>query len=84
MDTITLISITWVALLWTTVAVAIHRWGPGRSDHSLQCPEKKQRAQLVVLNSEGHFGELRPADVLWCSLFGAEPVRCDRACLARL
>lgn len=77
-----LVAIFWVLLLWTTVGAAIYRWGPGRSRRHVNCPERQREADLVVLHAEGNFGELRDADVAWCSLFGPEPVRCNRACLA--
>jgi hypothetical protein len=83
-DPIVVIAFLWVLLLWTTVGTAIYRWGPGRMLAKTRCPEKNKTAQIVVLNAEGNFGELKPATVLQCSLFGAAPVECDCACLARL
>lgn len=81
---VNLIAIGWVALLWTTVGMAIHRWGPGKVECHSQCPERKAHADFVVLYTEGGFGEIYPADVTRCSLLGDGPVNCDRVCLAHL
>lgn len=79
-----LIAIGWMALLWTTVGMAIYRWGPGKVERHAQCPGRKKRADFVVLYAEGDFGSIHPADVTRCSLLGDGPVNCDRACLAHL
>jgi hypothetical protein len=78
------IALGWVALLWTTVGTAIYRWGPGQLERHTQCPERKKRADFVVLYAEGDFGSVYPADVTRCSLLGDGPVNCDRACLAHV
>jgi len=81
---INFIAVGWVVLLWTTVGFAIRRWGPGPARLRTRCPERRARAQLIVLHREGGFGEIYPADVARCSLLGAGPVDCEKACLARL
>jgi hypothetical protein len=83
MDTVQLVAFLWVALLWTAAGAAIARWGPGRAAHRLSCPEKNDAAEIVVLHTEAGYGEVRAADVVWCSLFGPAPVSCDKACLAK-
>ena len=83
-DTLNWIAIGWVALLWTTVGMAVYRWGPGKVERHAQCPERKKRADFVVLYAEGDFGSVYPADVTRCSLLGDGPVTCDRACLAHV
>jgi hypothetical protein len=83
-DTLSWIAVGWVAMLWTTVGMAIFRWGPGAVEQHAQCPERKRRADFVVLYSEGGFGSIYAADVTHCSLMGDGPVNCDRACLAHL
>jgi hypothetical protein len=83
-DTLNWIAVGWVAMLWATVGMSIFRWGPGVVEHHAQCPERKRRADFVVLYAEGGFGSLQAADVTRCSLMGDGPVNCDRACLAHL
>jgi hypothetical protein len=83
-DFVNWLAIAWMALLWTTVGMAIQRWGPGSVEHHAQCPERKKRADFVVRYAEGDFGSIYPADVTRCSLLGDGPVTCDRACLAQV
>jgi hypothetical protein len=83
-DFVNWIAIGWVALLWTLFGAAVLRWGPGQVERHAQCPERKKRAEFVVLYAEGGFGSIYPADVTRCSLLGDGPVKCDRACLAHL
>jgi hypothetical protein len=83
-DYINLIAAGWVALLWTTVGFAIRRWGPGKVELRTHCPERKLRADIVVLLAEGGFGEIYPTDVARCSLLGNAAVTCERGCLAQV
>ena len=83
-DFVNWLAIAWMALLWTTVGMAILRWGPGKVERHAQCPERKKRADFVVLYAEGGFGSVYAADVARCSLLGDGPVTCDRACLAHV
>jgi hypothetical protein len=83
MDMVQGLAFLWVGLVWTAAGAAIVRWGPGRAGHRMTCPEKKTVAEFVVLHAEAGYGEVRAADVLWCSLFGEKAVSCDKACLAK-
>jgi hypothetical protein len=84
MDIVQLVAFLWVGLVWIAAGAAIARWGPGRAAHRLRCPEKNAAAEFVVLHKEAGYGEVRAADVVWCSLFGAAAVSCEKACLAKV
>jgi hypothetical protein len=72
-----------VVAVWAVVAVWIRRWGPGQVGHLVDCPEKNQKARIVVLQKEAAWGTFRAADVTACSLFSGA-VTCEKRCLARL
>ncbi len=65
--------------------LSVRRWGPGRRKRSVRCPEKKQRAKVLVEHREGDYGSVYAADVIACSLLPKEkPVTCKKKCLDRL
>ena len=83
-DPLVLAVAAWVVLVVAAGTMVIRRWGPGRVKRSVRCPDKNTEAKLVVLYTEPKWGTLTATDVAACSLFGAGPVGCDKACLARL
>ncbi len=65
--------------------LSVRRWGPGRRKRSVRCPEKKQRAKVLVEHREGDYGSVHAADVIACSLLPKErPVTCEKKCLDQL
>jgi hypothetical protein len=70
--------------LWALVALAIHRWGPGRRKSTVYCPETSTPMKVTVLQREADWGTFRPADITACSRFPGAAVACDKKCLARI
>jgi hypothetical protein len=73
-----------VLAAWALVGYSIWKWGPGKRNRTVVCPEKKVKAKVRADQREGEFGSLRVADVTRCSLVEGEPLTCDKACVARL
>jgi hypothetical protein len=72
-----------VALVGAIVVATVYglyRWGPGRVHRSVQCPEKKVRAQVEMVVKEGSFGAVVNDDIASCSLLPG-PVDCEKKCL---
>lgn len=84
MDAVQGLTILAVAGAWGVFAYTVRRWGPGRARRSVRCPEKNQKARLMVEQREGDFGSLRVVDVTACSLLPDEKVTCGKECLDRM
>lgn len=69
-----------IAILAAALLI-MRKWGPGIATRSVQCPERKVRAEVKFLRQEGEFGSLKVSDVVSCSLFADAPVACGKACL---
>jgi len=82
-DAAQVLAILAVIAAWSVFAFTVWRWGPGRRHRSVRCPEKKQRAYLVVEQRESGFGTLQVTDVTTCSLLPEGPVTCDKECLQK-
>ena len=80
-DAAQLLAILAVVAAWSVFAYTVWRWGPGRRRRSVHCPEKNQRARLVVQQHESGFGTLQVTNVTACSLLPDGPVTCDKECL---
>ena len=76
--------ISLLILLWAVAITYIRNVGPGKVFRTVLCPEKKQRASLVVLFKEPIWGRLEATDVVSCSLLEKGPVSCGKQCLAKL
>lgn len=79
-----LLTIAAVLCSWAVLVVTLVRWGPGSRKRRVRCPDKKQRASLLVEYEEDEFGSIRPRDIKACSLFPQSPVTCDKHCLTEL
>lgn len=82
-DAAQVLAILAVIAAWSVFAYTVWRWGPGRRHRSVRCPEKNQRARLVVEQRESGFGTLQVTDVTACSLLPEGPVACDKECLRK-
>ncbi len=71
-------------VVWAVAVTFLYNVGPGTVHRLVQCPEKHERANLVVLYKEPVWGRLEAADVMRCSLLSPGPVNCGKECLARL
>ncbi|MEE8607672.1 MAG: hypothetical protein V3S55_08715 [Nitrospiraceae bacterium] len=85
MDVLVAVEVVAVLTAWGFLFLSVRRWGPGRRKRSVRCPEKKQRAKVLVEHREGDYGSVYAADVIACSLLPKEkPVTCEKKCLDRL
>ncbi len=71
-------------IVWAVAVVYLKNVGPGEVHRLVQCPEKHERANLVVLYKEPIWGRLEARDIVSCSLLGEGPVNCGKECMARL
>ena len=69
-----------VALLVAAGVLYIWNWGPGTVTRHVTCPERHISARVTFIQREGQFAHLEVADVTQCSLLGAGPVTCSKAC----
>ncbi len=74
-----------VLCCWVVLAVTVTRWGPGVQRRRVKCPEKNQRASVLVENRETSYGFTQAVDIRACSFFPhGSPINCNKGCLQRL
>ena len=74
-----------VVCCWVLLAATVTRWGPGVRRRRVKCPEKNQRASVLVENKEVSYGITQAVDIKACSFFPrGSAVNCDKQCLQRL
>ena len=74
-----------VLICWTVLAVTVTRWGPGVRRRRVKCPEKNQRASVLIELKEVAYGVTQAVDIKACSFFPhGDPINCDKRCLQHL
>jgi len=73
-----------VLLAWWVAGYAIWKWGPGKRNRSVRCPETGKTANVLAVQKELEFGCLRVLDVTQCSLIPGQTLACPKTCIARL
>jgi hypothetical protein len=74
-----------VLVFWAVAAYAVWLWGPGLRRRTVWCPVYKTEAKVLVEQKEAGFRNsyagLARVDILRCSLFNGDPLRCQKECL---
>ena len=77
-----------VLALWGVAGYAVWLWGPGTRKRSVWCPVFKTYAQVLAEQKEagfaGSYAGLKVVDLKGCSLYGGDPLQCQKECLQQL
>ncbi len=84
MSDIIVLEVFGVLLAWIVAGYSIWKWGPGKRQRSVRCPESGKRADVLAVQQELEFGCLRVLDVTKCSLITGPSLDCPKTCIAKL